>query len=657
MLEERKIKMPLNKEIKILIVEDSQITRKMEIKILKQLGFTKIIEANDGDDAILKLQSQADVSLIISDWNMPNKNGYDLLVWVRSNEKYLHIPFIMATGQSEKKQTQKAKDAGVNHFVSKPFSPDELKNVIQETFAGNTQETSSGIETLIPQKSASNKLLLRAGHIQITDHLILGVLKDKIASGKATPKSFELETRCMATWNQVQKALEKGDVDAACILAPIAMDLFAYGVPLRLVLFAHKNGSISVRDSQDIHGASLKERLKGKTFYLPHILSIHHMLSNMFLKELGLNPGLAGNEGVDVFFEIVPPVKMPEFLAKNPDAGGFMVAEPLGTKAIASGSGNMLYLSGEAWEHHPCCVLVVREEIVKQYPDAVQEFTDLLVESGQFIAEYPEKAAEIAFDFLDPERKLGLNVAVLKNVLKEPQGIKTNDLYPVIEDLDRMQRYMHDQMKIGTIVDLDKFVDTRFAEIACSRFPQTRHSSVLHDIKRIVQKVVDRDLDVDTAKTRLDREGKYLIFSLCAQNYGVRIESVAEVIQTIPLRSIPKAPPYVKGVINLRGNVIPVVDLRLKFGKEESEYNERTCIIILDLPGSKGKRRTGIVVDTVSEVLNIKGSEIEDTPSFGTDADTDFILGMAKVEKSIIILLDVDWMLKEDEEELVELVA
>ena len=180
---------------------------------------------------------------------------------------------------------------------------------------------------------------------------------------------------------------------------------------------------------------------KGKSFYVPHILSIHHMLSSMFLKELGLHPGLAGEEGVDVFFEIVPPVKMPEFLAGNASAAGFTVAEPLGTKAIAGGSGELLFLSGEMWEYHPCCVVVIRKELIDQFPDAVQEFTDLLVESGQFIPGHPEKAAEIAVDFLDPDKKLGLNVAVLKNVLKEPQGIKTDDLFPSIEDLDRIQQY------------------------------------------------------------------------------------------------------------------------------------------------------------------------------------------------------------------------
>ena len=112
------------------------------------------------------------------------------------------------------------------------------------------------------------------------------------------------------------------------MLAPISMDLFSVDTPIKLVLFAHKNGSICVR-RKDENSEDLKKFFKGKSFYVPHFLSIHHMLSNMFFRELGLNPGLTGQDNVDVFFEVVPPIKMPEFLAKNPEIGGFTVAEPL----------------------------------------------------------------------------------------------------------------------------------------------------------------------------------------------------------------------------------------------------------------------------------------------------------------------------------------
>ncbi|MCK4389093.1 MAG: purine-binding chemotaxis protein CheW, partial [Desulfobacterales bacterium] len=115
------------------------------------------------------------------------------------------------------------------------------------------------------------------------------------------------------------------------------------------------------------------------------------------------------------------------------------------------------------------------------------------------------------------------------------------------------------------------------------------------------------------------------------------------------ITSVPQTPGFVRGVINLRGKVIPVVDLRLKFGMEEMEYTERTCIIVVEIASEAGLVLIGIVVDAVSEVLNIKGEDIEDTPTFGAKLDTDYILGMAKMEGGVKILLDIDRVLSEEE--------
>ena len=144
-----------------------------------------------------------------------------------------------------------------------------------------------------------------------------------------------------------------------------------------------------------------------------------------------------------------------------------MVAEPLGTKAIAGGIADLQFLTSELWEGHPCCVFAVEEELVNEHADAMQELTEMLVYAGKFIDQKPALAAEIAVTFLDPDRSLGLKVPLLKNVLTEPKGIKTGDLYPVKADLDRIQKYMHHEMGIGNIVDLDKFVDLRFADKSC----------------------------------------------------------------------------------------------------------------------------------------------------------------------------------------------
>ena len=377
------------------------------------------------------------------------------------------------------------------------------------------------------------------------------------------------------------------------------------------------------------------------------------MLSNMFLSEIGLTPGVAGNEGVNVFFEVVPPIKMPEFLAKNPDVSGYTVAEPLGTKAIAAGTGDLMFLSGDLWEYHPCCVVAMRDEVIDAHADAVQEFTSMLVQSGKFIAKQPEEAAEVAVRFLDPEGKLGLKAPVIKNVLKEPQGIKTDDLFPVIADLDRIQRYMSEEMGIGSLIDLEKFVDTRFAEVACDTIASCKKPAPFKDFSKTVSEVIKQKTAEHKTETIWDREGKYLIFTLDNQEYGIGSLSAKEIIGMMPIRAMPQTPPFIKGVINLRGKVIPVIDLRIKFRMEELEYNERTCIIILEVGKNGDTFQMGIVVDSVSEVLNIMSGDIDDTPSFGVNIDTNFILGMAKMDKGLKILLDTNSLLSEKESEMI----
>lgn len=150
------------------------------------------------------------------------------------------------------------------------------------------------------------------------------------------------------------------------------------------------------------------------------------------------------------------------------------------------------------------------------------------------------------------------------------------------------------------------------------------------------------------------REGKYLTFTLAGEEYGIGILKVKEIIGIITITAIPQTPPYIRGVINLRGKVIPVVELRLKFGLPPKEYTERTCIIVIEISKEVGRILIGILVDSVSEVLNIKGADIEDTPNFGTRLNTDFIMGMAKAGGSIKILLDIDRVMNAEEVELLE---
>ena len=150
-------------------------------------------------------------------------------------------------------------------------------------------------------------------------------------------------------------------------------------------------------------------------------------------------------------------------------------------------------------------------------------------------------------------------------------------------------------------------------------------------------------------KVMADREGKYLTFTLASEEYGIGILKIREIIGMMPITSVPQTPDFVKGVINLRGKVIPVMDLRLRFGMEAIDYSERTCIIVVEIEGDGGTVQIGIVVDSVSEVLNIKGEEIEDTPTFGTKLNIDYILGMSKMEGGVKILLDIDKVLSAEE--------
>ena len=146
-----------------------------------------------------------------------------------------------------------------------------------------------------------------------------------------------------------------------------------------------------------------------------------------------------------------------------------------------------------------------------------------------------------------------------------------------------------------------------------------------------------------------EKEGKYLTFSLADEEYGIGILKIKEIIGMMHITTVPQTPEFIKGVVNLRGKVIPVIDLRLRFGIEAIDYNELTCIIVVEVEGKVSTIQIGIVVDTVSEVLNVNADAIEDTPAFGTSLNTDYILGMAKMEGGVKILLDIDRVLNTDE--------
>ncbi len=149
---------------------------------------------------------------------------------------------------------------------------------------------------------------------------------------------------------------------------------------------------------------------------------------------------------------------------------------------------------------------------------------------------------------------------------------------------------------------------------------------------------------VQTESRTTAQGGKYLTFSLAAEEYGLEILKVREIIGIMDITAVPQMPAFVKGVINLRGKVIPVIDLRLKFGLEPAEYTEQTCIVVVDVG-----TLMGVIVDTVQEVLDIQLDQIDPPPQLGAAVDMTFVLGMGKVKDDVKILLDIDKVLGAEE--------
>ncbi|MBN1592755.1 MAG: purine-binding chemotaxis protein CheW [Candidatus Coatesbacteria bacterium] len=136
--------------------------------------------------------------------------------------------------------------------------------------------------------------------------------------------------------------------------------------------------------------------------------------------------------------------------------------------------------------------------------------------------------------------------------------------------------------------------------------------------------------------------GMYLTFKLGEEDYALEILKVQEIMGIIDITHVPRTPDFIRGVINLRGKVIPVADLRLKFGIGAENNTDKTCIIVLQVTRDAELITMGVIVDEVSEVLDITSEQIEPAPSFGVQVDMDFIMGMGKIDKRVVIILDAD---------------
>ena len=143
--------------------------------------------------------------------------------------------------------------------------------------------------------------------------------------------------------------------------------------------------------------------------------------------------------------------------------------------------------------------------------------------------------------------------------------------------------------------------------------------------------------------------GKFLTFQLGKEIYGIPIKKAKEIIGVMAITHIPRTQGYIKGVINLRGRIVPVVDLRAKFGMKNKDYDDRTCIIIIEVSLSDNIRSVGIAVDTVSEVINITKNDIEQSPQVDVQIEEGFLAGLGKMKDKVIIILNIDKILNSKE--------
>jgi purine-binding chemotaxis protein CheW len=160
------------------------------------------------------------------------------------------------------------------------------------------------------------------------------------------------------------------------------------------------------------------------------------------------------------------------------------------------------------------------------------------------------------------------------------------------------------------------------------------------------------------ATTELATAGKYLTFSLADELYGLEILRVQEIVGMLPVTRVPRLPEFVAGVVNLRGRIIPVVDIRLAFGFTDVSITERTCIVVVRVEREgTGSTVMGVIVDEVSDVRDLAAESIEETPEFGVEVDSSFIKGVGRVEDCVVLLLDIDRVLSGQQFSMVEVAA
>ncbi len=292
--------------------------------------------------------------------------------------------------------------------------------------------------------AGGNKVTLKIGYLPITDHLLM------IAAAREQFKTVAIEPIKFSSWPEIAEALKAGAIDGGFLLTPIGLTLRKKGVPIQVVLLGHRNGSvITVKNNAGIERI---EDLKGKTIAIPSPFSTHNILLRKVLTEHRVDPAS------DLKIIDMAPPEMVNALATG-RIDGYIVAEPFGAQAEAQKVGKVLILSKDIWPDHICCVLNMKEKVIADYPEAVQELVSALVRTAAFIESDPAAAAAGSV------KLIGQKPAIVEAVLTTPKGrLSFHDLVPREADFAATQDYMVQFGIAKDRADLGAYLNDRFAQ-------------------------------------------------------------------------------------------------------------------------------------------------------------------------------------------------
>ncbi|MFV0480685.1 MAG: ABC transporter substrate-binding protein [Campylobacteraceae bacterium] len=287
---------------------------------------------------------------------------------------------------------------------------------------------------------------IKVGYIPITDHLTI------IAKGLEAYQNVEFEPVKFSAWPDIVEAIRAGAIDGAFLLSHISIQLKLQNVPVKGLMAGHRNGSvITVKNTDEINKVS---DLKGKNIAVPSRFSLHFALIQKVLKDNGINPD------TEVKLIDMAPPEMVSALA-NGKIDAFIVAEPFGAQAMAQKVGKPLMYTGEIWSNHICCILNMREEVIANHKDAVQELVTGFIKTASYIEKNPLEASVLSRKFL------GQKPEIIEFVIESPKNIVNyNDLIITKNDFDITQDYMINYGVTKARIDETQYLDNSFAQNA-----------------------------------------------------------------------------------------------------------------------------------------------------------------------------------------------